>query len=70
MQKRFERIRAKCSGKYRDNKRIYSDANDERKCSKSASGDPCKNFHEALEILAQIHPSVEMRYLFFITVEH
>ena len=70
MQERFEGIGAQCSGKCRDNKHPYSDADDQRQCSKFVADDPCKNIHESLEILAQIHSSVEMRYLFFITVEH
>ena len=70
MQERFEGVGAQCSGKCRDNKHPYSDADDERKRSKSVSDDPCKNVHESLEILAQIYPGVEMRYLFFIPVEH
>src|SRR5438045_6154937 len=70
MQESFERVGAERSGECWNYKHPYSDADDERKRSKSASDDPCKRVHKSLEILAQIHPGVEMRYLFFIAIEH
>ena len=70
MQERFERVGPECAGECWNYKHPYSDADDERKCSESGSDDPCKRVHELLEIFAQIHPGVEMRYLFFIAVEH
>ena len=70
MKQRFEGVSAQCSGKCRDNKHPYTDADDERKCNKCVPHDPCKNVHKSLEVFAQVHPGVEMRYLFFIAVEH
>src|SRR5437763_4321155 len=70
MQKRFEWIRAKCSGKCWNNKHANTHSDNTRERSKFVSDDSWKNVHESLEILAQIHLGIEMRDLFFVAIEH